>query len=282
MSKNAVIRLDVEKVVKERANGKHVPQLLIRFLKHIVHEDTFNRFFEEHPDLKNYDFIREVIGPNLLRASVEIEGLENIPKDDTPLFFVSNHPLGGLDGMIEALMLGEYRGGRLRVIVNELLMNLKPLEEIFIPVQVGSGKQSKERVAVLDELYASNYDILTFPSGKCYRKINGKLQDPEWKKSFVRKAVEYHRDVVPIFFEGQNSNFFYNLALWRTRLGIKQNIEMLFLADEMFKAEGKHFKVYVGSPVSWQTFDGSRSIGEWVEYVRKICEALPETTNKCI
>lgn len=275
MNEQQPIRLDVERVVREKAKGKRVPRLLIRFLRHIVHEDTFNRFFAEHPDLTDYDFIREVIGPNLLNATTEIIGTENIPPAGAPLFFVSNHPLGGLDGMIEALLLGEQRGGRLRVIVNELLMNLKPLQGIFVPVQVGQGRQSKEKAAALEALYASDKDILTFPSGKCYRKIDGKLQDPEWKKSFLRKAVEYKRDIVPLFFEGQNSPFFYNLALWRTRLGIKQNIEMLFLADEMFKATGKHFRVYVGKPIPWQTFNESRTTAEWVDFVRKQCEALP-------
>lgn len=274
MAEQEPIRLDVEKVVHEKMQGKHVPRLLVHWLRHIVHEDIFNRFFREHPDLTDYDFIREVIGPHMLNATVEIEGLENIPPTGKPLFFVSNHPLGGLDGMIEALMLGEYRGKRLRVIVNELLMNLRPLQGIFVPVSVGSSRQSKETTATLDELYASDHDILTFPSGKCYRIIDGKLQDPEWKKSFLRKAVQYQRDVVPIFFEGQNSRFFYRLALWRTRLGIKQNIEMLFLSDEMFKATGKHFRVRVGKPIPWQTFNSSHTTAEWVEYVREQCYGL--------
>ncbi len=276
MREQQPIRLDVEKVVREKMQGRYVPRLLVRWLRHIVHEDIFNKFFAAHPDLTDYDFIREVIGPNLLNATVEIKGLDNIPQKGEPLFFVSNHPLGGLDGMIEALVLGEYRGKRLRVIVNELLMNLKPLQGIFVPVSVGAGRQSKDKAAVLEDLYASDHDILTFPSGKCYRIIDGKLQDPEWKKSFIRKAVQYKRNVVPVHFEGQNSNFFYKLALWRTRLGIKQNIEMLFLADEMFKATGKHFRVHVGKPIPWQTFDESRTTAEWVEYVRKQSYGLVE------
>ena len=261
------IKLDVEGVVRRQTGGK-APRLLVRFLQHILHENTFNQFFREHPDLKDYDFIREVTR-NLLGATVDIKGTENLPSDTHQrFFFVSNHPLGGLDGMIIALMLGEQRNYNVRVIVNEFLMALKPLQGIFVPVHVG-GKQSREQVDGLNRLYDSDFDILTFPSGKCSRKINGVIQDPIWRKSFVQKATEHKRDVVPIYFEGQNSRFFYNLSLWRTRLGIKQNIEMLFLADEMFKAKGKHFTVHVGKPIPYSTFDSTKKPEEWAAWVRE-------------
>lgn len=271
------LKLDVEGVVREKTGGK-APRLLVWFLKKILHEDIFNKFFREHPDLKNFEFAREVTY-GLLGATVSIEGTENIPKTSDPLFFVSNHPLGGLDGMIIALMLGEHRNYNVRVIVNEFLMAIKPLQGIFIPVHVG-GKQSREQVEGLNKLYESNYDIMTFPSGKCSRRIDGKIQDPMWRKSFVQKAVEYKRDVVPIYFEGQNSKFFYNLAYWRTKLGIKQNIEMLFLADEMFKSYGKHFVVHVGKPIPYTTFDNSRTAPEWAEYVRKQIYQIKGTTEQ--
>lgn len=264
-----VIRLDVEAVVRKNV-GNRVPRFVVNYLKRIVHEDVFNTFFRQHPDLKDYDFIREVIGPNLLKTTVSIEGEENLPHDGKPLLFVSNHPLGGLDGMILALYLGERRGYNLRVIVNELLMYLTPLQGIFVPVHVGKGAQNREYAQKLDELYESEHDILTFPSGKCSRKIHGKVQDPEWKKSFVQKAVQHKRDIVPIRFDGQNSPFFYNLALWRTRLGIKTNIEMLYLVDEMFKATGKHFGISIGKPLPYTTFDKSRTAAEWAEWVRKL------------
>ncbi len=265
---NEPIRLDVEAVVRKKL-GRHTPGFVVNYLKRIVHEDIFNKFFREHPDLKNYDFIREVIGPNLLNTTVTVDGDENIFGHDKPVCFVSNHPLGGLDGMILALYLGERRNCNLRVIVNELLMYLTPLQGIFVPVHVvGKGSQNREYAQKLDELYASGFDILTFPSGKCSRVICGRIQDPEWKKSVVQKAVQHKRDIVPVFFDGQNSSFFYNLSLWRTRLGIKTNIEMLYLADEMFKATGKHFVVKIGKPVSYTTFDKSKTPAEWASWLR--------------
>ncbi len=264
---NTPIRLDVEAVVKKKI-GPRTPKFVVNYLKRIVHEDTFNTFFREHPELKNYDFIREVVY-GLLKATVDVEGDENLPQESNPLLFVSNHPLGGLDGMILALHLGERRNYNVKVIVNELLMYLTPLQGIFVPVHVGKGAQNRDYAQKMDELYSSEHDILTFPSGKCSRKIHGKIQDPEWKKSFIQKAVQHQRDVIPVYFDGQNSNFFYNLSLWRTRLGIKTNIEMLYLADEMFRATGKHFRVKIGKPVPYTTFDKSRTPSEWAAWMRE-------------
>ena len=267
VEENTPIRLDVEAVVKKKI-GPRTPKFVVNYLKRIVHEDTFNTFFREHPELKNYDFIREVVY-GLLKATVDVEGDENLPQESNPLLFVSNHPLGGLDGMILALHLGERRNYNVKVIVNELLMYLTPLQGIFVPVHVGKGAQNRDYAQKMDELYSSEHDILTFPSGKCSRKIHGKIQDPEWKKSFIQKAVQHQRDVVPVYFDGQNSNFFYNLSLWRTRLGIKTNIEMLYLADEMFRATGKHFRVKIGKPVPYTTFDKSRTPSEWAAWMRE-------------
>ncbi|MBR1564399.1 MAG: glycerol acyltransferase [Paludibacteraceae bacterium] len=268
MQEQTPIRLDVEAVVRQKI-GNRTPGFVVSYLKHIVHEDTINKFFREHSGLKDYDFIRAVLGPDLLKASVAVSGAENLPHDSAPVCFVSNHPLGGLDGMILALYLGEQRNYNVRVIVNELLMYLTPLQGIFVPVHVsGKGGQNRDYAQKIDDLYTSRHDILTFPSGMCSRKIEGKVQDPEWKKSVIQKSVQHKRDIVPIYFDGQNSGFFYNLALWRTRLGIKTNIEMLYLADEMFKATGKHFSIKIGKPIPYTTFDRSRTPQEWAQWVR--------------
>lgn len=274
-----VIRLDVEKAVKQKLKGKYVPHLFIRWLKYIIHEDKFNWFFEKHPDLKNYDFIRAVIGPEVLNVTTEIRGLDNLPDTDEPLIFVSNHPMGGLDGMILALLLGEHRKWNVRVIVNDLLMYLTPLQGIFVPVNI-YGSQSRNAANYLQEVYQSNFDILTFPAGACSRKINGKVQDMQWKKSFVQKAVESKRKIVPIYFEGQNSRFFYNLALWRKRLGIRFNIELLFLANEMFKAANSHFTIYIGQAVDYTTFDSSRTPQQWAQWMKDKVYQLGHDTNQ--
>ena len=266
MEEKEPIKLDVDGVVRSKMKGKLLPKPIMRFLKKILHEDDFNKFFKEHPNDEDFDFIREVL--KMFKVNYTIEGIDNLPSNASRLMFASNHPLGGMDGMILALALGEHRNFNVKVIVTDFLMAIKPLNGIFVPVNK-VGAQSREYARKIEELYDSDVDILTFPSGKCSRKINGKIQDPEWMKNFIRQSVKHKRDIVPIYFEGQNSKFFYNLALWRQRLGIRLNIEMLFLADEMWKNAGKTFHIKIGKPISYTTFDNSKKPQQWAAWMRE-------------
>jgi len=148
-------------------------------------------------------------------------------------------------------------------------MNIEPLREMFIPVNK-VGSQSKEHAEMMQKLYESDNHLLTYPAGICSRKIKGKIIDLEWKKNFITKAIEYQRDIVPIYFEGRNSNFFYNLANLRKFFRIKFNIEMMYLVDELYKQRGKHFTIRIGKPISWKTFDKSKTLLEWAEWVKDI------------
>jgi len=106
------------------------------------------------------------------------------------------------------------------------------------------------------------------------RKINGKIIDLQWQKHFIQKAVQYKIDIIPFFFEGKNSNFFYNLAKVRKFLRIKLNIEMMYLADEMFKHRNKTFKIHFGRRIPYSTFDQSKKPIEWASEVKNIVYQL--------
>ena len=250
-----------------------MPEFVIRYLERITHVKQMNAFLRRHPDLRNYDFIRLTLSEEL-GCTASIEGLEHIPTDRKPVIFVSNHPLGGLDGMIIAQMIHEARGKRkLKVIVNDLLMFMEPISELWAPVSK-VGRLSKEQALEQQRMWESDADVLTFPAGACSRlqRIDGhwQIRDLEWHKNFIQRAGEYQRDVVPIYFEGRNSRFFYTLAYLRKLLGIKLNIEMLYLVDEMYGAHGKHFKVHVLPPIPYSTFDRSRTPRQWAEHVKTI------------
>ena len=242
-----------------------------------------NAFLRKHQTERNYDFIRLVLDEELC-CSASIDGTENIPSDGKPVIFVSNHPLGGLDGMIIAQMIHESRSEKreLKVIVNELLMYMEPLAGLWAPVSK-TGMLSKEQAIRQKEMWESKTDVLTFPAGACSRlqRIDGKWQirDLEWQKNFVQRAREYKRNIVPIYFEGQNSRFFYVLALLRKILHIKLNIEMLYLVDEMYGAHGKHFKVHVLPPIPYSTFDSSKTPKQWAQYVKSIVYATNNSTR---
>lgn len=268
------LQFDIRAILKSKAPNAHVPEFLIRYLERIAHVKQMNTFLRKYPDLRGYDFIRVVISEEL-GCSAAIHGTENIPTDGRPVIFVSNHPLGGLDGMIIARMIHEARADKreLKVIVNELLMFMEPIANLWAPVNK-TGRLTREQAEEQQRMWASETDVLTFPAGACSRlqRIDGHwtVQDLEWQKNFVQRAREYQRDVVPIYFEGHNSRFFYILAYLRKLLHIKLNIEMLYLVDEMYGAYGKHFTVHVLPPVPYSTFDTSKTPKEWAQYVKSI------------
>lgn len=271
------LQFDIRAVLKSKAPNAHVPGFLIRYLERITHIKQMNAFLAKYPDKKDFEFIRLVVD-ELLGCSASIDGIENIPTDNKPVIFVSNHPLGGLDGMIIAEMIHESRKSKgesrkLKVIVNELLMYMEPINGLWAPVNK-VGRLSREQVEEQQRMWKSETDVLTFPAGACSRlqRIDGhwKIQDLEWQKNFVQRAREYQRDIVPIYFEGRNRKRFYALAFLRKLLHIKLNIEMLYLVDEMFGAHGKHFKVHVLPPIPHTTFDNTHTPKEWAKYVKNI------------
>ena len=261
------IKIDVAHVLKTRAPKTKVPRFVVNYLRRIVHEDEFNQFFSENPGLKNLEFIEAAF--KYLGMSVSIEGKENLPPKDGSYIFACNHPLGGLDGIAAGYIIGKEYDGKVRFFSNDLLMFLKPMKEMFVPVNK-FGTQAKGHAELMRQLYESENHLVTFPAGMCSRKVRGKIVDLEWKKNFITKAVQYKRDVVPVYFEGRNSNFFYALANVRKFLRIKFNIEMMYLPDEMFKQRGKHFTLKIGKPIPWQTFDKTKSQAEWAEWVKQV------------
>lgn len=269
-----MLQFDIPSILKRKAPNAKVPGFLIRYLEHITHVRQMNAFLRKYPDKKDYEFIDLVLSEEL-GCTASISGTENIPTDSRPVIFVSNHPLGGLDGMIIAQMIHKSRHEQrsLKVVVNELLMNMEPLADLWAPVNKNSSL-SRQQAEQQKQMWEAETDVLTFPAGACsrlqYISNHWVIQDLKWNKNFVQRAREYQRDVVPIYFEGRNSRFFYTLALLRKWLGLKLNIEMLYLVDEMYGAHGKHFNVRVLPPVPYTTFDNSRTPSDWAEYVKNI------------
>ncbi len=246
-----------------------LPGFIIRYLKRIIHEDELNAFLNEHGHRVGFDFLKEALV--FLQVTYEVQGLENINSQGRYVF-ASNHPLGGLDGMVLLQAIGSHFGG-VKSLSNDILMNLKPLSCFFIPINK-HGIQSHETAKQIEETYASSVPILNFPAGLCSRKINGKIEDLEWKKSIIVKSVLHKRHIVPVYFQGKNSSFFYNLARFRQLLGIKLNLEMLYLADEMFKQRGQRFTIRIGNPIDFQTFDKSQKPTWWANWVKQQTYAL--------
>ncbi|MBR1933390.1 MAG: glycerol acyltransferase [Prevotella sp.] len=266
ISQNTV---DIEKILRSKMGSKArwVPGPLVSWLKRIAHEDTVNGFLWEARDLKGTPWLEATL--RHLDTKIEVEGMENLPpKDDGKLYtFVSNHPMGGIDGVALGSVIGRQYDDRFRYLVNDLLMNLPGLAPLCIPINT-TTKKSRSFPQIVEEGFKGDYHLLMFPAGLCSRRHDGVIRDLPWKKTFIVKSVETHRDVVPIHFGGRNSDFFYRLSNICDRYVKKVNIAMLFLVDEMYKNTGNTFHVKIGKPIPWQTFDKSKTPMEWADFVQ--------------
>ena len=268
MIQEGITQIDIKQVLRQKAPSaaRKIPGFMVDYLIRTVHQDELNEILRRYHDKDGVAFMQELIG--YFDLNLELVNEENIPAEGRYIF-ASNHPLGGLDGICLSAIIGGRFDGKIRYLVNDLLLYLSNLRSIFVPINK-HGAQGKKNAELIEKAYASDNQIITFPAGLCSRKQNGKIQDTEWKKSFIQKAVEYRRDIVPVFFEGRNSNFFYRLANMRKALGIKMNYEMIYLPDEMFKSKHKTYSIHFGKPIPWQTFDSSRKPAEWDEWVKEI------------
>lgn len=275
MNESKIFRIDIDKIIRDKAGdkAKRIPRFIVSWLKRIIHQDEINAFLEKEGDKQGVPWLKDCV--EFLDMNLQVEGLENLPdaSDGRLYTFVSNHPLGGQDGVALGYILGTHYNGRVKYLVNDLLMNLHGLAPLCIPVNVG-GNQSRRLPILVREGFKSKDNIIMFPAGLCSRRHNGVIRDIPWSKTFITKSVESQRDIVPIHFGGRNSNRFYRLANLCKFFGIKFNIAMLYLVDEMFLNRHKTFVVKIGKLIPWQTFDKSRSATEWAAYVQNIVYQL--------
>ena len=259
--------IDIEKILRDKMGKKarYVPRFVISWLKKIIHEDEVNRFLLENRKLEGTEWLTACV--QYLDMTLDIVGAENLPdKHDGKLYtFVSNHPLGGQDGVSLGSIIGQHYDGKFRYLVNDLLLNLPGLKPVSIGINK-TGRQSRDFPRMVEAGFNSDNHLLMFPAGLNSRKINGEIHDLPWKKTFITKSVETHRDVVPIHFSGRNSKRFYRIAKFSDRW-LPFNLAMLFLVDEMYRNVGKTFRITIGKPIPWQTFNKTKSPMEWAKFV---------------
>ncbi len=266
--------IDVERALRRKLkkNFKFVPSFVIKYLKRVTHQERVNQFVEAHAGLKDFEFLDKVLHEGF-KVKIQINNLYYLPKDGKCVV-VGNHPLGGLDGMAVFHAIGQIRRD-VKSISNDLLMTFEPLRNLFIPVNP-FGRNTTESVKLIEDNFASDNCLLIFPAGLVSRKQKGGvIKDLEWKKTFIAKSIKHERHVVPVHVSGQNSQFFYNLARWRKRLGIKFNIEMLYLVGEMFKQEGNKLEITFGQPISHTVFTDRFSHGQWAAMVKEHVYDIP-------
>lgn len=254
--------------------ASRLPGFVYGLMNRILHIREVNEIIRKYGHLRGIPFIEAVL--QYFDVKVEHHGEENLP-DSGQYIFASNHPLGGFDGLMLIKAVSDHMGKSLFLVRDELT-KIPPLSELFIPInKFGDQRRS---ASLINEAYDSDCQVLIFPSGLASRKIKGRIADLEWHKHFIQKSVEHHRDVVPVYISGRNSWFFYWLANFRKRIGIRINLEMFLLSDELFKNRGKTFKISFGKPIPWSRFDRTKSPAEWAAIVKGLVYELDNKKNK--
>ena len=268
------IKIDVDKVLRERLprHYKYIPRLVVRWLERIICQDKLNAILVQMADKNSVD--AAIAALHEMDITIQVTGLEELAEGR--YLFVSNHPLGGLDGLTLISLLGSRYDKKIKFLVNDLLMAVKPLRDVFLPVNK-YGSQSRAAASQIEEALASDNQFITFPAGLCSRmQSDGSIADLPWHKASVVHAVNYQRDIVPIYFDAVNSRFFYRFAKLRERLGIKFNIELIFLPKEMIKKCGSSLRVIVGEPIPWTSLDSAHPKQE-AERLREIVYNITST-----
>ncbi len=271
------LKIDVDKVLRERLSKhyKYIPRCVVRWLERTICQDQLNAILKKMAGKNSVDAATAALDE--MHITIHATGLDQLPQGR--FMFVSNHPLGGLDGLALISLLGNRYDHRIKFLVNDLLMAVEPLRDVFLPVNK-YGSQSRAAAAGIEEALQSDNQFITFPAGLCSRmQPDGTIADLPWQKAAVVHAVNYQRDIVPVYFDARNSKFFYRFAKWRKKLGIKFNIELIFLPREMLKQSGTTQRIIIGQPISWESLD-SRAPKKQAASLRDIVYSMAPTPNK--
>ena len=263
--------IDIDKVIRDKNPKLHqrLPNFVLNYLKRILHEEEINTFIENNKDVSGVVFAENVL--KYFNIEVKVFGLENVPKQGG-VILASNHPLGGMDAMALIKIFEPHRQDY-KFVVNDILLALKSLSTLFIGVNK-HGKNSNDLLHEMNSFYASGQAVFVFPAGLVSRKKAGILKDLEWKKTFITRAKKFNLPVVPVFVDGGLSDFFYRLSNFRSAIGVKANIEMLYLANEQFKLRNQKINIYFGEKIDPQTFDTSKTDIKWAEWVKNLVYQL--------
>ena len=176
--------IDVNALLRSKMGKKadYVPRFLVNWLIRIIHQDEVNAILWQYRDKSGIEWVDDVL--QHLKLKVEVKGIENLPKpdDEKRYTFCSNHPLGGPDGLLIAQLLGHQYNGNIRLLVNDLLMNLPGLAPLCVPVNTVAHKSNKSTSETINKAFNDGYNMFFFPAGLCSRKIDGKIQDLPWTR----------------------------------------------------------------------------------------------------
>lgn len=258
--------IDVKRVIRSKNPKllKRLPRFVISYLQKILHEKDVNNFIREHKEDDPIAFCQSVMSK--FNITLSHHGIENLPEKGGVVLAI-NHPLGGMDAMALVALTHKKRSD-IKFIVNDVLLHLENLRPLFIGVNK-LGKNANDSLKKIEEAFASDEMLCIFPAGLVSRRKNRKVQDLKWRKTFVTRSKKHNKTILPVYLDGELSNFFYRLHRFRETLGIKANVEMLYLVNELYKQKNKHIGIVFGKPIFAKDLDQSKTDQQWADFIKE-------------
>lgn len=265
--------IDVEKSVRTSNSGflKSLPGFILKLIIKFIGQEEMNRTIYKHREKSGVPFIDSILRE--WNVNIEIKGSENLPRSGR-FIFVANHPVGGMEAMAFLSMIYRFFPDVISP-SNQLLYAIPNIRPLMLPVNV-FNKNTRETARKLHELFESDSQVMIFPAGEVSRRVKGKIEDPVWQKSFITKAIQHKRDIIPVFIDGKNSRLFYNVASLRKILGIKMYVEAMLLPREMLNQRNIPITFSIGKPISYQSLTGEKTHPEWAQWVKDVVYSLSE------
>ena len=266
--------IDIEKVIRNSKSKliRSLPGFIVKFIIKSVYQDEMNAAINKYRNNSGVPFVNDIL--NEWEVTVNIKGVENVPASGR-FVFVANHPVGAIDSLSFLSTIYRFFPDVISP-SNELFNYIPQLQPLILGVNV-FGKNTKETVIKLNQLFDSDSQIMIFPAGEVSRRIKGEISDPDWQKTFITKSIQYKRDIIPVHISGRNSGFFYFTAHLRKFLGIKLYIETMLLPREMIKQKKSTITLTIGKPFSWNKLSDDKSQDGWAQYIKDLTYKLADS-----
>ena len=242
--------INVENTLQEKypsfqVKSPWIKKPTISMLRKLTHEDEVNQFLDKYQHLEGFDFIDQVFDYFNFSYSVPHLDRRNIPASGR-LVIVANHPLGALDGLALLKLVGEVRRD-VKIIVNDVLMDFKAIDDLLLPVDNLNRSTQKSSIKQILSSLESEQAVIVFPAGEVSRIRPNGVRDGKWSGGFLSFAKKTGAPVLPVHVGARNSSFFYSSSM------VYKPLSGMLLAHEMFNKYSKIITFRIGAPIPYRT-----------------------------
>jgi putative hemolysin len=264
--------INIEKVIRNSDSKfvRSLPDFIVRIISRIIRQDEMNGTINKNRSKTGVSFINGVL--NDWNIKIIVRGSENVPSSGR-FVFAANHPLGGIDALTFLSTIHSFFPDVISP-SNQLFNYIPNLRTVILGVNV-FGVNTKETVTKFNQLFESDSQIMIFPAGIVSRRNRGIISDLQWQKTFITKAVQYKRDVIPVHISGRNSNLFYFVSNLRKFLRIKMSIEIILLPREMMKQRNSSVTITIGKPIPYKSLASGFNDCAGAQKIKSLVYSLP-------